>query len=192
MSDVTRILSQIESGDPSAAEQLLPLVYEELRQLAAAKLAQEKPGQTLQATALVHEAYLRLVGNGERAPSWDNRGHFFAAAAEAMRRILVETARRRQREKHGGSLQRVELGETQLGVEFPLDQLLAVDEALDRLAQTEPQIAELVKLHCFAGLSVEQAGELLRVPARTAYRNWAYARAWLYRALGNKSAQGDE
>lgn len=188
MSDVTQILSQIESGDPSAAEKLLPLVYEELRKLAAAKLAQEKPGQTLQATALVHEAYLRLLGSGEQQPSWDGRNHFFAAAAEAMRRILVETARRRQREKHGGGLQRVELGEAQLGIEFPLEQLLSVNDALDKLSQADPQTAELVKLHCFGSLSVEQAGELLGVPARTAYRNWAYARAWLYRELGEESA----
>ena len=187
MSDVTRILSQIESGDPSAAEQLLPLVYDELRKLATAKLAQEKPGQTLQATALVHEAYLRLVGSGEHEQSWDNRGHFFAAAAEAMRRILVETARRRQRDKHGGGLQRVELGEAQLGIEFPLEQLLAVNDALDKLSQADPQIAKLVKLHCFGGLSVEQAGELLGIPARTAYRNWAYARAWLFRELGEEA-----
>ena len=188
MSDVTRILSRIESGDPSAAEQLLPLVYEELRKLAAVKLAREKPGQTLQATALVHEAYLRLLGPGEQQPSWDGRGHFFAAAAEAMRRILVETARRRQREKHGGQLQRVELGEAQLGVEFPLEQLLSVNDAMDKLSQADSQIAELVKLHCFGGLSVEQAGELLGMPARTAYRNWAYARAWLFRELGEETA----
>ena len=189
MSDVTHILSQIESGDPSAAEQLLPLVYDELRKLAAAKLAQEKPGQTLQATALVHEAYLRLVG-GKSADGWDHRGHFFAAAAEAMRRILVETARRRQRDKHGGGLRRVELGEAQLGIDFPLEQLLSVNDALDKLSRADPQIAKLVKLHCFGGLSVEQAGELLGIPARTAYRNWAYARAWLFRELGEEA--GDE
>lgn len=188
MSDVTRILSQIESGDPSAAEQLLPLIYDELRKLAAAKLAQEKPGQTLQATALVHDAYIRLV---EKVQHWDSRGHFFAAAAEAMRRILVETARRRQREKHGGGLQRVELGEAQLGIEFPLDQLLSVNEALDKLSLAEPQVAKLVKLHCFSGLSVEQAGKLLGIPTRTAYRDWAYARAWLFRALGEEVPRED-
>jgi RNA polymerase sigma factor (TIGR02999 family) len=182
MSSVTRILSDIESGDPSAAEQLLPLVYDELRTLAAQKMANEKPGQTLQATALVHEAYLRLVDE-EQAKHWNSRGHFFAAAAEAMRRILVENARRKRRDKHGGSLRRVELKELRLGVNTPPDQLLAVDETLNQLAASDPQTARLVELHCFAGLSVEQAAELLEIPARTAYRNWSYARAWLFRML---------
>jgi RNA polymerase sigma factor (TIGR02999 family) len=182
MSDVTRILSEIQQGDRQAAEQLLPLVYDELRKLAAAKLANELPGHTLQATALVHEAYLRLVDT-EKAQHWDSRGHFFSAAAEAMRRILVETARKREREKWGGNWHRVELGDSHLGSGFPIAQLLAIDEALDRLTQCDPQIAELVKLHCFAGLPIEQVGNALGIPARTAYRNWAYARAWLFREL---------
>jgi RNA polymerase sigma factor (TIGR02999 family) len=187
MNEVTRILSAIERGDPHAANQLLPLVYDELRRLAAQKLAHEKPGQTLQATALVHEAYLRLVASGEAsAPHerhWDSRGHFFAAAAEAMRRILVENARRKRRLKHGGGLQRVELDDELLAVAEPADDVLAVQEALDELAERDPQTAELVKLHFFAGLTMEQAAELLQISPRTAYRNWAYARAWLYRRL---------
>jgi len=183
MRDVTRILSAIEQGDPSGAEELLPSVYEELRKLAAAKLAQEKPGQTLQATALVHEAYLRLVG-ADNAEQWNSRGHFFAAAAEAMRRILVENARRKRRDKHGGQLHRVDLREMSLGVETPPDELLAIDETLDLLAASDPRAANLVKLHCYAGLSIEQAAEQLDISARTAYRDWSYARAWLYRTLG--------
>ena len=179
MTDVTRILSRIESGDPSAAEQLLPLVYEELRKLAAAKLAQEKPGQTLQATALVHEAYLRLVGDGKRAQSWDNRGHFFAAAAEAMRRILVEMARRKLRHKHGGDQQRIELDHAHLATNLPPDELIRLDEALDELAARDALAAGLVKLQYFVGLSLEEAAESLGVPRSTAYRHWAYARAWL-------------
>src|SRR5262245_26260074 len=182
MPDVTAILSAIEQGDPSAAVQLLPLVYDELRRLAAQKLAQEKPGQTLQATALVHEAYLRLVDT-EPAPHWNSRGHFFAAAAEAMRRILVENARRKGRLKHGAGHQRVELDAVEFAVEIPVDNLLALDEALNRLAERDPQTAELVKLHCFAGLSIEQAAEALALSARTAYRDWAFARAWLYREI---------
>jgi RNA polymerase sigma factor (TIGR02999 family) len=182
MTDVIRILSAIDQGDPHAAEQLLPLVYDELRQLAAQKLAQEKPGQTLQATALVHEAYLRLVDT-EPAPHWNSRGHFFAAAAEAMRRILVENARRKGRLKHGAGHRRVELNAVEFAVEIPVDNLLALDEALNRLAERDAQTAELVKLHCFAGLSIEQAAEALALSARTAYRDWAYARAWLYREI---------
>jgi RNA polymerase sigma factor (TIGR02999 family) len=182
MSEVTRVLSAIEQGDPSAAEQLLPLVYEELRKLAAARLAQENPGQTLQATALVHEAYLRLV-DVEEAQRWNSRGHFFAAAAEAMRRILVENARHKGRGKHGGGRRRVELDRLELAVELPVDNLLALDEALTTLAQRDAQAAQLVKLHCFAGLSIEQAAEVLSLSERTAYRDWAFARAWLYRAL---------
>jgi RNA polymerase sigma factor (TIGR02999 family) len=180
---VTQILEQIETGDPAATEQLLPLVYEELRKLAAAKLAHEKPGQTLQATALVHEVYIRLV-DVEKAQHWDSRGHFFAAAAEAMRRILVEIARRKKRIKHGGEFERVELDGEQLAVELPVDELLAVDEALEKLEESDGQAARLLKLHYFAGLSVEQAAELLGIPTRTAYRNWAYARAWMYRRVG--------
>jgi RNA polymerase sigma factor (TIGR02999 family) len=182
MSDVTHILSAIERGDPSAAEQLLPLVYDELRKLAAARLAQERPGQTLQATALVHEAYLRLV-DAEQAQRWNSRGHFFAAAAEAMRRILVENARRKGRGKHGGGRQRVDLDRLELAVELPVDNLLALDEALTTLARRDAQAAQLAKLHCFAGLSIEQAAEALALSERTAYRDWAFARAWLYRAL---------
>jgi len=198
MSDVTRILSQIESGDPSAAEQLLPLVYDELRKLAAAKLAQERPGQTLQATALVHEAYLRLVGENQDSEirkhdsskeKWSSRGHFFAAAAEAMRRILVESARRKKAEKYGGQHKRVELSEVQASVDLPPDELLALDESLAEFSRTDPQAAQLVKLHCFAGLTIEQAAELLGISARTAYRDWAYARGWLFRAIEGGQAE---
>jgi RNA polymerase sigma factor (TIGR02999 family) len=182
MTDVTRILSAIEQGDPHAAEQLLPLVYEELRGLAAQKLAQEKPGQTLEATALVHEAYLRLV-DVEKAQHWNSRGHFFAAAAEAMRRILIENARRKGRGKHGGGRQRVDLDAVQIAIEIPPDHLLALDEALTRLAERDPLTAQLVKLHCFAGLSIRQAAQTLGISGRTAYRDWAFAQAWLYREI---------
>ena len=183
MSDVTHILSQIESGDPSAAEQLLPLVYDELRKLAAAKLAHEKPGQTLQATALVHDAYLRLVGDGEREQSWDNRGHFFAAAAEAMRRILIDQARQKHSDRRGGGWQRCELSDADR-VTLPIsDELLDLDDALTRLSTVVPQAAELVKLRVFAGLTVEEAAAIQGVSTRTAKRNWAYARAWLGREL---------
>jgi RNA polymerase sigma factor (TIGR02999 family) len=182
MSDVTRILSAIEGGDPSAAEQLLPLVYDELRQLAAQKLAQERPGQTLQATALVHEAYLRLVGDGGQR-SWNSRGHFFAAAAEAMRRILVDQARRKQSQRHGGRHGRCELREGDR-VEVPLeDPLIDLDDALARLALADPQLAELVKLRVFAGMTVEEIAQVQGVSARTVKRNWVYARAWLGRQL---------
>jgi RNA polymerase sigma factor (TIGR02999 family) len=188
MSDVTRILCQIEQGDPRSAEQLLPLVYDELRRLAAAKLAQEKPGHTLQATALVHEAYVRLVDD-ERTQQWNSRGHFFAAAAEAMRRILVEAARRKQCEKHGGRQKRVELSEVRIGIDSPPDALLAIDENLKRLAARDAQAAQIVKLHCFAGLTIEQAADLLGISARTAYRDWAYARGWLFRAIEQERQQ---
>ena len=193
MSDVTRILSAIEQGDPSAAEQLLPLVYEELRQLAAQKLAQEKPGQTLQATALVHEAYLRLVASpgresGEAEPHWNSRGHFFAAAAEAMRRILIDNARRKRRPKHGGERQRIDLDEV-LAVAGPREDLLALDEALSRLAAQEPVKAELVKLRYFAGLSLAEAAAFLGLSPATAKRYWSVARAWLFAAL---SEPGDQ
>jgi RNA polymerase sigma factor (TIGR02999 family) len=189
MSDVTRILSQIEQGDPQAAEKLLPLVYDELRKLAAAKLAQEKPGQTLQATALVHEAWLRLVGTkepGDRSQEpgkWDHRGHFFAAAAEAMRRILVENARRKARNRHGGGRLRVELPADVPDAETRPEEILAVHEALDELARVDGHAAQLVKLHYFGGLSIEEAALLLNIPPRTAYRNWSFARAWLFRHL---------
>jgi RNA polymerase sigma factor (TIGR02999 family) len=182
MSEVTRVLSAIEEGDPHAAEQLLPLVYQELRQLAAQKLAQEKPGQTLEATALVHEAYLRLV-DVDKAQHWDSRAHFFAAAAEAMRRILIDQARRKRRPKHGGGRNRVSLDEALCLGEAPDDDLLALDEALAELARVEPAKAELVKLHYFAGLSLEEAGRVLGIAHRTAKRHWAYARAWLYAAI---------
>jgi RNA polymerase sigma factor (TIGR02999 family) len=182
MNDVTQILSRIESGDPTASQQLLPLVYEELRKLAALRLAQEKPGQTLQATALVHETYLRLV-NGSQAQNWNSRGHFFGAAAEAMKRILIENARRKKCEKHGGKLQRIALDELRVGVDSPLDELLRLDETLEELSKSDGRAAELVKLHCFAGLTVEQAADVLQIPLRTAYRDWAYARAWLFKRM---------
>src|SRR5262245_49413565 len=183
MSDeVTCILSAIEQGDPHAAEQLLPLVYEELRKLAAQKLGQEKPGQTLQATALVHEAYLRLV-DGEQAQHWNSRGHFFAACAEAMRRILVEGARRKQRLKHGGGRPHRELGEGDLSTPTQPEQLLALDEALGRLAAANPQAAELVKLRYFAGCTNAEAASLLGVSPGKANQVWTYARAWLLEAL---------
>jgi len=181
MSDVTRILSAIEEGDPQAAEKLLPLVYHELRKLASRKIAQEKPGQTLQATALVHEAYLRLIDT-EKVQQWNSRGHFFAAAAEAMRRILVENARRKGRVKHGGKWQRLELEADKLP-DNPAEEMLALDEALTNLAKRDAQAAQLVKLHCFAGLSIEQAAEFLAISPRTAYRDWAFAQAWLYREI---------
>ena len=181
MSDVTHILNAIDQGDPHAAEQLLPLVYEELRKLAAAKLTQEKPGQTLEATGLVHEAYVRLVGNQPAAQArerWDNRGHFFAAAAEAMRRILVENARRKKRSKHGGDRQRIDL-DSRIALDPEPDDLIALDEALSRLATEDAPAAELVKLHFFGGLAIEQVATVLGLSRASAYRLWAYARAWL-------------
>ena len=180
MGDVTRILADVEQGDPRAADQLLPLVYDELRKLAAQKMAHENPGQTLQATALVHEAYVRLVDR-EKVQDWDSRRHFFAAAAEAMRRILIENARRRQRLRHGGEREQVNLNEVDLAVEVRVDELLVINGALEELAQSDPTAAELVKLRYFAGLTVEETAEILGIPPRTAYRNWAYARAWLFR-----------
>jgi RNA polymerase sigma factor (TIGR02999 family) len=182
MSDVTRILSAVGQGDPSAAGQLLPLVYDELRKLASQKLARERPGQTLEATALVHEAYLRLVGP-DTPPRWDGRGHFFAAAAEAMRRILVENARRKGRGKHGGGRLRVGLEEDHLAVDSPVEDVLAVDEALGQLAEVDREAAELVKLRCFVGLTTEEAADVLGLSERTAYRTWAFARAWLFRRV---------
>jgi RNA polymerase sigma factor (TIGR02999 family) len=182
MTDVTRVLSAIEAGDPHAAEQLLPLVYDELRQLAAQKLAQEKSGQTLQATALVHEAYLRLVGQGE-AQHWDSRRHFFAAAAEAMRRILVDSARRKRSRKRGGGRTRQELDPSCIAAPEVSEDLLALDEALNKLAASEPQVVELVKLRYFAGLTIKQAAEILGVSCRTADSYWAYARGWLLQEL---------
>jgi RNA polymerase sigma factor (TIGR02999 family) len=179
MNEVTGILSAIEQGDPRAAEQLLPLVYDELRQLAAQRLGREKPGQTLEATALVHEAYLRLLGSAAE-PHWNGRGHFFAAAAEAMRRILVENARRKKAEKHGGGLRRVSLDGGNAVAAAPPDELLAINEALERLTRHDPKAGELVKLHCFAGLTVAQAGAVLHLSRTNAYRLWTFARAWLH------------
>jgi RNA polymerase sigma factor (TIGR02999 family) len=183
MNDVTRILSAIEQGDPHAAEQLLPLVYEELRQLAAQKLAQEKPGQTLQATALVHEAYVRLVGAGDDH-HWDNRRHFFAAAAEAMRRILVDNARRKQSRKHGGGRQRQDLDADALAAPEPNLDLLVLDTALQRLAEQDSLKAKLVELRYFGGLTGDQAAAVLGMSPSSADRHWVYARAWLRRELG--------
>jgi RNA polymerase sigma factor (TIGR02999 family) len=182
MSEVTRILSAIEQGDPHAAQQLLPLVYDELRRLAAVRLAQEKPGQTLDATALVHEVYLRLV-DVEQAQHFNGRGHFFAACAEAMRRILVDHARRKQADKRGGGRQRVDLDDLAVAAPERGDELLALDEALSGLAEADAQAAELVKLRYFAGLTVAQAAGALGVSPRTADFLWAYARAWLLRHL---------
>jgi RNA polymerase sigma factor (TIGR02999 family) len=184
MSEVTRILSAMEQGDPRAAEQLLPLVYDELRQLAAQRLAQEKPGQTLEATALVHEAYLRLVDVDE-APQWNGRGHFFAAAAEAMRRILIDQARRKGGQRRGGTRRRRELLDGHM-IQAPFnEELLDLDAALDRLAAADRAAAELVKLRVFAGLSVEEIAEVQGTSPRTVKRHWAYARAWLGRQLAS-------
>jgi RNA polymerase sigma factor (TIGR02999 family) len=182
MSEVTQILSAIEQGEPQAAEQLLPLVYAELRRLAAELMAQEKPGQTLQATALVHEAYLRLV-DGAKPQHWNSRFHFFAAAAEAMRRILVEQARRKRRQKHGGRRQRVGLEHALDIPESPPHDLVALDDVLKRFAALDPQAAQLVKLCYFAGLTMPQAAKTLGLSLRTAERNWTYAKTWLHREL---------
>ena len=181
MSDVTRILVAIEKGDTRAADELLPLVYQELRHLAAQKLSQEPPGQTLQATALVHEAYLRLVGS--EALNWSGRGHFFSAAAEAMRRILIENARRKQRRKRGGDRQRVNLDDAYIAIEGPSTDLIALDEALTKLAEEDPVKADLVKLRYFAGLTIEQAAKILEISRATAERYWSYARAWLFHEI---------
>jgi RNA polymerase sigma factor (TIGR02999 family) len=189
MSEVTHILSVIENGDPQAAEKLLPLVYDELRQLAAQKLAREAPGQTLQATALVHEAYVRLV-DVERAQQWNSRGHFFAAAAEAMRRILIDHARHKQAEKHGGRVQRVALAQVEAVAAAPAADLLALDEMLERLMRHDATTGQLVKLRYFAGLSVEQAAEALGLSRSNAYRLWTFARAWLRCQLADGCADG--
>ena len=188
MSDVTRILSAIEQGDPRAAEQLLPLVYDELRKLASERMAQEKPGQTLQATALVHEAYLRLV-DVDKVQHWNSRGHFFAAAAEAMRRILVDNARRKQSKKRGGDRIRLDLDQLGAATSARLDDVLDIDAALVGLANADAQAAELVKLRYFAGLSIPQAAAALGTSPRNADFLWAYARAWLLRSLGGADAQ---
>jgi RNA polymerase sigma factor (TIGR02999 family) len=193
MTDFTRILSAIEQGDSHASEKLLPLVYEELRKLAAQKLAQEKPGQTLQATALVHEAYLRLVAGEDKAsptvlgPGWDSRRHFFAAAAEAMRRIFLDRARDKGRLKRGGGWRRLTLDRIDLAINEPPQELLALDEALEKLSRVDSPCAELVKLRFFAGLTLEEASSSLGIARRTADRYWAFARSWLYDAL----SQGD-
>ena len=181
MSEATRILEAIQQGNPKAAEELLPLVYDELRRLAAHKMAGEKPGHTLQPTALVHEAWLRLVG--DRTFEFKNRAHFFAAAGEAMRRILVESARRKLRLKHGGQLERVDLAAVELPLPLPNDELLALDEALDRLADVDSSSAEMVKLCFFVGLTQEQAAQELGVSVATAERRWSFARAWLFREM---------
>jgi RNA polymerase sigma factor (TIGR02999 family) len=183
MTEVTHILSQIESGDFTAAEQLLPLVYEELRQIAASKLAREKPGQTLQATALVHEAYLRLIGRGQGEPTWDSRAHFLSAAATAMRRILIERARYQQSLIHGGGRRREELATDHLVAPEPDEKLLALDAALEKLAEVDPDKARLVELRYFAGLTGEQAAGILGISPTTADRHWAFARAWLRREI---------
>jgi RNA polymerase sigma factor (TIGR02999 family) len=188
MSEVTRVLSAIEQGDPRAAEQLLPLVYDELRKLAAQRLAQEKPGQTLQATALVHDAYIRLV-DVEKVQHWNSRGHFFSAAAEAMRRILVENARRKKRICHGGDLHRLNLDQLEISGQSADEDFLALDEALEGLAQADPQAANLVKLRYFTGLTIPQAAEILGVSPRSANFLWAYAKSWLLRWLKGENEQ---
>lgn len=191
MSEVTRILSTAELGDPSIAEQLLPFVYDELRKLATHKLAQEKPGQTLQPTALVHEAYLRLIGNTEQT-HWNSRGHFFAAAAEAMRRILIEKARQKGSQRRGGARDRRPLRDDDL-IEPPInEELLDLDEALTKLAAADPQAAELVKLRVFAGMTVEEIAQVQGSSPRTVKRNWAYARAWLGRELAGQESATNE
>ena len=192
MSEFSRVLAAIERGDPQAASQLLPLVYDERRRLAAQRLAHEQPGQTLQATALVHEAYLRLLGQADAgALPWSSRGHFFAAAAEAMRRILIERARRKQRFKHGGGRRRLDLDQLNLGTEEGSDDLLGLDEALQRLTAEEPAVAQVVKLRYFAGLTIAGTAEALGISVRTANRHWAFARAWLYQQLSGQSEAGD-
>jgi len=190
VSELTRILSAIEQGDAKASAQLLPLVYEELRKLAAQKLAQEAPGQTLQATALVHEAYLRLV-DADRIAKWDSRGHFFAAAAEAMRRILIDNARRKQAVKHGHGWRRQELLESELAIDSTGDDLIAVNEALMEMTSQLPDLARLVDLRFFAGLTLKESAQCLGISLRTAHRQWAYARAWLRREL-DRAANGAE
>jgi RNA polymerase sigma factor (TIGR02999 family) len=185
MCDVTRILNAIEGGNAQAASQLLPFVYEELRRLAAQKMSHESPGQTLQATALVHEAYIRLTAENTR--NWHSRHHFFAAAAEAMQRILVENARRKKSSKHGGNHQRIDLKAVDFTVEIPSDDLIALDEALTKLTEEEPDVAELVKLRFFAGLPLYQVAEIMEISERTAARYWAYGRAWLLRELDSAS-----
>ena len=181
MTDVTRILNAIEGGDAKAPDELLPLVYEELRLLAAQKMAQERPGQTLQATALVHEAYIRLVG--DEPQNWNSRGHFFCAAAEAMRRILIENARSKQKLKRGGDQHRVDLSDADMAIERDINDLLSLDEALIKLAQEDPAKADLVKLRYFGGLTLEQASHILKISRATASRYWSYVQAWLFHEI---------
>jgi RNA polymerase sigma factor (TIGR02999 family) len=188
MNEVTRVLTAIQQGDPHAADQLLPLVYEELRRLAAQRLAQERPGQTLEATALVHEAYIRLV-DVDKVQHWDSRAHFFAAAAEAMRRILVENARRKKALKRGGARKRVDLAEAEFASHAGPERLLMLDDALSRLAQEDPDVAGVAKLRLFTGLSVEEASQVLGISRATAFRHWTYARAWLQAQLQEGDAQ---
>jgi RNA polymerase sigma factor (TIGR02999 family) len=189
MADVTRLIDAAAAGDPAAAAELLPLVYDELRKLAASRMAKECPGQTLQPTALVHEAYLRLVG-GQYHQDWNGRGHFFAAAAEAMRRILIDTARRKQAAVHGGDRERVDLDRAEAVADLPPDRLLAFDDALDRLGRHDPIAAQLVQLKYFAGLSVEQAADAAGLSRATAYRHWTFARAWLVCQLADDGEPG--
>lgn len=184
MNEVTRIINAIQDGDKHATEELLPLVYEELRLLAAQKMSQEKPGQTLQATALVHEAYIRLVDGNDQ--DWNSRGHFFRAAAEAMRRILVEQARKKKSLKRGGDRQKIDLDEAYLPIEAPSDNILILDEALSKLQNEDPVLSEMVKLHCFTGLSLVKIAEFLEISIRTAERDWAFSKAWLYREVYGK------
>src|SRR6185312_1716304 len=191
MNEVTRILSAIEHGESQAVEKLLPLVYDELRKLAAQRMTQEKPGQTLQATALVHDAYLRLVGLDD-AQRWDSRGHFFAAAAEAMRRILIDNARRKRTEKHGGQRERLDLDAVDIAADAPSEDLLALDEALTKFAAEDPIKAEVVKLRYFAGLSEEEAARALGISRTTAHRHWHYAKVWLFRELRGAEGRQDD
>lgn len=190
MSAILSILNAIEQGEPNAAEQLLPLVYTELRELAARKLTHEPPGQTLQPTALVHEAYLRLV-NDDQTRRWDSRGHFFAAAAEAMRRILIEKARQKHSQRHGGGRQRLDLENIQLLDEAAPESVLALNEALERLAEGEPVVGQVVKLRFFAGLSIPETAKVLHISPRTVTRHWCFARAWLYQQLSERESQGE-
>jgi RNA polymerase sigma factor (TIGR02999 family) len=183
MSELSQLLSATSAGDRLAAAELLPVVYDELRKLAAARMAAEAPGATIQATALVHEAYLRLIGSKD-LPRWDGRGHFFAAAAEAMRRILVDNARRKKAEKHGGEMRRHDADELPIAAPEPDEDLVALDEALDKLAAVDPVKADVVKLRYFVGMTIEQAAEALGISAATANRHWAYGRAWLFREMG--------
>ena len=187
MTDVTRILNAIERGDAKATDELLPLVYDELRLLAAQKLSHEAPGQTLQATALVHEAYIRLVG--DEPQSWENRGHFFSAAAEAMRRILIDNARRKKSQRHGGGHRRHEIDDLEVPMSERSEDLLKLDDALTRLAQEDPEVAEIVQLRYFGGLTLEQAAEVKGISRRTAGRYWSYARLWLYREVTRDDGQ---